>query len=38
MLYLFDDQNSYPYEYDSKVIRVGTSDIALIILGMHMHS
>ena len=35
-LCLIDEQNPYPYNYDSKVIRVGTSDIVLSIVGMHM--
>jgi len=36
-LSLIDEQNPYAYNYDSKVIRVGTSDIVLSIVGMHMH-
>ena len=36
-LCLLDEQNPYPYIYDSKVIRVGTSEIVVSILDMHMN-
>lgn len=36
-LCLIDEQNPYPYNYDSKVIGVGTSEIVLSIVGMHMN-
>jgi len=34
-LCLIDEQAPYSYSYDSKVIRVGTSEIVLSILDMH---
>lgn len=36
-LSLIDEQNPYPYVYDSKVIRVGTSEIVVSILDMNMN-
>jgi hypothetical protein len=38
-LYLIDDQlPPSPYEYETKIMRVDTSEIVLSILGMHLHS
>jgi hypothetical protein len=38
VVYLFDDQNPHPYEYDCQVIRVDTPDIVLSIIDMHRHT
>ena len=36
-LYLYDEKFSHPYKYDSKVIRIGASEVVVRIQGMQMH-